>query len=91
MKEKRPPSRYEVIFMHNVAWLRATSGLTQKKMSEIMGISVSTLRKIERGEMPPQTDVLVLLRLRSYFNVSCDTLLQIRLDEKSAPISTKQG
>lgn len=41
-----------------VRMIRASSGLTQKQLSEKVEISFHTLRKIEKGEISPTIEIL---------------------------------
>lgn len=58
------------IFMQNVAWLRKKNGLTKKEMAEILGISVFSLNKIEKGVFPPRVSVEVVFRIYDRFRVN---------------------
>ena len=51
-----------VILCKNIKYLRRKYKLTQKEMAEICHISVSSLRKIERNELPPRlnTDIFFI-------------------------------
>ncbi|MBU5449571.1 helix-turn-helix transcriptional regulator [Acetivibrio sp. MSJd-27] len=49
--------------------MRRKYKLTQKKMAEICHISVSSLRKIERNELPPQLSVDIIFYLVFYFKL----------------------
>ena len=67
-------SEWVDIFCSNVRYLRASNGLTQKEMAKIMGISVGSLRKIERGILPG-ISWQVILRLNEYFMLPIEMLL----------------
>lgn len=56
--------------------LRESRNLTQKQMSEILGVSKSNISKYEAGTVEPNIDTLK--NYASYFNVSADYLLGIR-------------
>lgn len=53
--------------------LREKKGITQKKMSEILGISKSNISKYEAGTVEPNIETL--RKYASYFGVSVDCLL----------------
>ena len=57
------------IFMKNVAWLRKTNGLTKREMAEILGISVYSLNKIEKGVFPPRTRVDIVVAIHRRFGI----------------------
>ena len=79
-------------FAYNVAWLRKHYGLSKKEMAEIMGIGIGSLNKVERGEMPPQMKVDVLIRIYKQFGVSPERQLRQRLgDEEAGPQKEKDG
>lgn len=56
--------------------LRETEHLTQKQMSEILGVSKSNISKYEAGTVEPNIDTLK--RYAGYFNVSTDYLLGLK-------------
>ncbi len=56
--------------------LRETVHLTQKQMSEILGVSKSNISKYESGAVEPNIDTLK--RYASYFKVSTDYLLGLK-------------
>ena len=64
--------------------LRLQSGLTQKDLADILGVTKSTVSYYETEERAPSTDILV--RLAQYFHVSTDHLLGLA-DEEYIDIS----
>ncbi len=42
------------IICRNIRFLRKNAAMTQRDMAAIMGISVSSLRKLESGHLPPR-------------------------------------
>lgn len=62
------------IFCRNAHALRVTHRLTQKEMAAICGISVGELRQIERGILPPQTGLEIVVALSVYFSISISDL-----------------
>ena len=58
------------IICQNILLLRMIHGLTKKKMSQILGISISSLNKIEQGKLPPRLSVSVIFRICEYFGIS---------------------
>lgn len=56
-------------FVRNTIWLRKHFSLSKKKMAEILGISVSTLTEIEKGNMPDEVTVEVLFKAEKYFGI----------------------
>lgn len=57
------------ILCRNILLLRQIYGLTKKRMSQILGISVYSLNKIEQGKLPPRLSVSVVFRIYEYFGV----------------------
>lgn len=62
------------IFCSNVCQLRKTAGFPQRKMAQLMGIGVYSLRKIEQGVLPPRASVDIFFRLRNAFHISIPSL-----------------
>ena len=62
-------------FIQNVIDLRKEHGLSKKEMASIMHISVSSLSKIEKGEIPRRTMLEVVFYMSDYFDISCDKLI----------------
>jgi len=62
-------------FCKNLCYLRLVYGLSKKKMAEILGVSVSTYRKIERCEDSVRLHCGMISRAREYFQISADELL----------------
>lgn len=52
-----------LIFCSRVKALRQEHKLTQKKMAQIMGIGVATLRMIESGHLPKRLGACVIVKL----------------------------
>ena len=60
-------------FMNNIVGLREKHNLTKKQMAEICGISLYSLRKIEKGELP-NVSCEIVINLARYFNISASDL-----------------
>ncbi len=58
------------IFCRNILLLRKSHGLSKKEMSQILGISICSLNKIEQGELPPRLSVSVVFQLYKFFGIS---------------------
>ncbi len=56
--------------------LRESKGITQKQMSEILGVSKSNISKYEAGSVEPNIETL--LNYANYFGVSTDYLLGLK-------------
>ncbi len=56
-------------FSKRLTLLRKQNGLTQKEMTKILEISVSTLSKIEKGELPPRLSVEILFQIHDHFGI----------------------
>ena len=68
-------------FLRNVAWLRKHHGLSQKEMAVLLGVGVGTIRKMERGVLPPRLMADVVWRIRDSFHVPPRELFGGRLGE----------
>lgn len=60
----------------NLRNLREVKGLTQKQMSEILGVSKSNVSKYESNDVEPNIETLK--RYAAHFNVSTDYLLGLK-------------
>lgn len=56
------------LFCENIKKLRKKKGLSQKQMAKIMGISTITLSWLERGHVPQDMDVEVILNLSEFYH-----------------------
>ena len=63
------------IFCKNIRYLRVSRGLTQKQMAQVIGISVGTLRRIERGDRSFRFHGEHLCALCDAFDISADRLV----------------
>ncbi|MCI5683391.1 MAG: helix-turn-helix transcriptional regulator [Eubacteriales bacterium] len=59
-------------FSENLKVLRKNSGMTQKELSQALGVALSTVAMWETGNRKP--DLEMLQRIAKHFNVSVDTL-----------------
>lgn len=67
-------------FYNNIRYLRRKHGLTQVQMAEIIGISISTLRKMEREMCFPRVHGMMIWRVCSYFDIPADVLIHEDLE-----------
>lgn len=74
--------------MKNLREARDDAGLTQKKISEAIGISQQSYSDYENGRTFP--DEMTLIRLANTLNVSVDYLLG-RTDDFGATVPTEQN
>ena len=74
--------------MERIRELREEFGVTQKKLSEVLGVTRTAVAKWEANENGPNSDVL--LKIADYFDVSLDYLLG-RTDIKKAPVESDKG
>ena len=65
----------------NIRYLRKKNHLTQKEMAEIVGTSISSIRRIEQGTNIPRIHSGMLYRLCVHFNISADAMLNILLED----------
>lgn len=65
----------------NIKFLRKTKKLTQKDLSEILGISLQAVKMIETEQFNPSFETLI--KIRNYFNVNLDDLIFVDLENKS--------
>ena len=67
--------------LYNIKWLRQHNGLSKKQMTDILGVSLKTLNKIERGEMPPRLGASVLYNISVHFGISSSKQFEKKLSE----------
>lgn len=68
------------IFCRNVIILKRINKLTQKEMAQILEVSVATIRRMEKGEVP-RVHCRMLCRVCDRFGVSADLMLSTALEE----------
>lgn len=61
----------------NVSALRRQHSLTQAQMAAIMGISIHSLRQLERGRVTDRVRGTAVRRLCEYFHLRSDDILGI--------------
>ena len=61
--------------IHNTMWLMESRGLSKKEMAKMMGISISSLSKIEKGEFPMRLGSRILCKMHESFSVTSDELM----------------
>ena len=59
----------------NVKFLRRKHGLSKTAMAKILGISPSSLNKLENGVMP-RISSEVVIRLMGYFHISAEEVFE---------------
>ena len=57
------------LFCDNIYLLRKKQYLSQNEMAKKLGIGVYSLRKLERGELPPRLDSRILWYIYEEFHV----------------------
>ncbi len=62
------------ILCTNIRILRVKNGLSKKKMAKILGIGISSLCRLEAGEVPPRLGSNMLMRIRDHFQISISSL-----------------
>lgn len=72
----KPLSEENRNFLSNLKYLRRQHNLTQKQMAQILGISITTWRKMEQGIMPPRLSSLVIYRAADAFGVDAARLFR---------------
>lgn len=60
----------------NIRCLRKHYNLTQKEMADILGVSVSSIRRIEKGVLPRCVNSCSIHRLCDHFGISADYILR---------------
>ena len=65
----------------NLKFLRKNKGITQKDFSNILNMSLDTIKSIETERITPSLETLI--KIRNYFNVNLDDLIFVDLENKS--------
>ena len=55
--------------LYNIKWIRKQNRISKKKMSEILGISLCQLNKIENGILPERLQAEIVFRIWHYFGI----------------------
>ena len=63
------------ILCHNLLWLRKKYGYSQKTMARLLEIGVASLRRLEKGEMPPRLAADILFAVQLHFRIAPSVLL----------------
>lgn len=71
-----------------LAELREDSGFTQKDLSELLHVSVSSISAYESGKRLPSIDVLIAYARQ--FNVSTDYILRLTNSSESLSVFTEE-
>jgi len=66
---------WSINFCNNLCFLQQEHGLQKKEMAEILGVSVSTYRKMERCEETVRLHCGMVSRICDHFQVSADDIL----------------
>lgn len=67
----------------NIRYLRLSNHQTKKDMAACMGISVSTLNRIEQGQYSRTLNSCTLCRLCDRFEIPADVMLYRELNEET--------
>ena len=67
------------IFFHNIVQLRKNRGLSKKQMSNLLGIGLWSLNKLEKGEIPPKMDVNIIFKISKHFHISPAELFSVHI------------
>ena len=57
------------VFCKNMYALRKKNNLTQQQMARILGISIKSLRSVEKGSVPPRMKISVVYRIYNTFHL----------------------
>ena len=67
---------------HNIAWLRKNNNMTKKQIALLLGMSVRSLSKIEKGVSCRKLNLNTVFDIMCLFNVSADELFNARFGDK---------
>ena len=66
-------------FLENLSYLRHKYGYTQKQMANLLGISISSWRMMERGILPPRLSAKVILCAADMFGTPATKLFSEKI------------
>lgn len=66
-------------FSDNIYYLRKLHNLTQREMARILGVSVGTLSRLEKGDDTVRVYGRIVLRICERFGVTAEELLVSRM------------
>lgn len=69
-------SKYFKTLGYNLHWLRKENNLTQKEMADKLGISISSLRKLENGIVTPRLTINVIFNASKEFSIEAYKLFE---------------
>ncbi len=67
MKNKRDSWQ---MFSKRLVWLREQHGLSRREMAKRLHIGISTLERIEGGELPPRLNADIVFYIQKEFGLS---------------------
>ena len=57
-------------FMRNITDLRKQNGLSKRQMAKLLGVSVRTITRLERGDFPSNLSVRIVFQIQKHFGVA---------------------
>lgn len=70
-----------LIFVHNVKWLRKHFEFSEKRMAEILNISVEMLKEVEKGEIPEELTAEVFVKIHNFFGFEAKDIVSHMLTD----------
>ena len=67
----------EKILCQNIKFLRQKHKLTKTQMSQILGVSIKTLNRLENGILPPRISCELIFRIQRHFGIQPRQLFYI--------------
>ena len=58
-----------IILTENIKNIRLYYGISKKKMAQLLGIGVKSLRRIKMGDIPPRLSVEILFKIKKHFGI----------------------
>lgn len=63
---------------HNILWIRQQYRLSQKQLAQCLGISVGSLRTLEKGILPPRLSVAFIFQIQKLYHIPPGKLFSSR-------------
>lgn len=73
------------VICKNIRYLRHIHKLSQMEMARILGISIGSLRKMERGVLPRCFRAHTVCKICDHFQISADGILRQDLETENPP------
>ncbi len=75
-------------FIKNIKFLRKSNNLSEKRMADILKISVKSLNKLEKGELLPDVSIEIVFNIYNYFGIIPKNQFSVLLEDKEQIVTS---